>query len=373
MKIADFKLERYFEKHEFNVKYILCASDCEPLTIGEVLTKGEMATLQSLKLSYAEAQGNPELRKEAATLYDSVTPEEVAVCVPEEGIFITMNALLNPGEKVIVQTPCYQALSEVPKAIGCKVVKWLPDPKSTDVWRWDINFLRQNVDKQTKMIIVNSPHNPTGHLFTKKEYSEIIEIANKNNCLMFSDEMYRGLEQKRQDMLPSGVDLYEKCISLSGVSKTLGLGGLRIGWLATREKTLRNKVVNFKDYTTISSNVPGQYIAKVALTKRDTILFRNRRIIRKNLELLDSFFCRHLEKFVWLRPKAGSTAFVKINIAQNVEDFCEDVIRKKSVMLMPSTKFDYGCGHLRLGLGRKNLPEALELFDEYLTDDSKSH
>jgi aspartate/methionine/tyrosine aminotransferase len=368
MKIADFKLERYFEKHEFNVKYILCASDCEPLAIGEVLATEEMRTLQSLKLSYAEAQGTPDLRKEAATLFEATSPEELVVCVPEEGIFITMNALLNLGEKVIVQTPCYQALSEVPKAIGCEVVKWLPDPKSTHAWRWDINFLKENVNEHTKMIIVNSPHNPTGHLFTKREYGEIIEIAKNNNCLMFSDEMYRTLEQESQDRLPSGTDLYEKCISLSGVSKTLGLGGLRIGWLAIKEKALRDKILRFKDYTTISSNVPGQYIAKVALTKRENILSRNRHIIRNNLGLLDSFFKRHPNTFEWIKPNAGSTAFVKINITQSVEDFCEDVIRKKSVMLMPSTKFDYGCGHLRLGFGRKNLPEALGLFDEYLND-----
>lgn len=368
MKISEFKLERYFEKHEFTAKYILCASDCEPLTVGDVLSKNEMSKLQSLRLSYSEAQGSPDLRKEAATLFEMTSSEDLVVCVPEEGIFITMNALLNAGDKVIVQTPCYQALSELPDAIGCRVIKWRPEPKSTHAWQWDINFLKENVDKQTKMLIVNSPHNPTGHLFTNQEYTEIIEIARDNDCIVFSDEMYRMLEYETQGRLPAGADLYEKCISLSGVSKILGLGGLRIGWLATREENLREKIVKFKDYTTISSNVPGQYIAKVALTKKDTILSNNLNTIQSNLEMLDRFFSQHPNNFVWIKPKAGPVAFPKININQGIEDFCEDVVQKKSVMLMPSTKFDYGNSHLRIGFGRRNMPQALNLLDEYLNE-----
>jgi aspartate/methionine/tyrosine aminotransferase len=368
MKISEFKLERYFEEHEFSAKYILCASDCEPLTIGEVLTEYEISTLKSLRLSYAEAQGTPDLRNEAAKLYKAISPEDLVVCVPEEGIFIAMNALLNPNEKVIVQTPCYQALSEIPKAIGCKITKWLPEAKSTHSWHWNIEFLEENVDKKTKMIIVNSPHNPTGHLFTNQEYHEIIKIAKNNNCIVFSDEMYRMLEQEKQDRLSSGADLYKKCVSLSGVSKILGLGGLRIGWLATKDKALRDKIIKFKDYTTISSSVPGQYIAQIALTKIDTIVSRNLNTIRNNLEDLDSFFARHPNKFDWFRPKAGSTAFVKINFTQDVENFCENLVKKKSVMLMPSTKFDYGNNYLRFGLGRRNMPQALTLFEEYLNE-----
>ncbi len=267
MNINEFKLERYFEQHEFTAKYLFCASDCETFKIEDILSEKELSELHSLRLGYSQAQGNPILRKEVAKLFRTVGPEEIVVSVPEEGIFITMNALLDKGDSVIIQFPCYQALREVPKAIGCKVINWAPQAIGNR-WRWDISFLTEKVNKDTKMIVINSPHNPTGHLFTHGEYQEIIDIAKENGCMVFSDEMYRLLEYQERDRLPIGSEIYEKCVSLSGMSKVYGLGGLRIGWLSIREKTLLDKIIEFKDYTTISNAALSEYVATVAIRKR---------------------------------------------------------------------------------------------------------
>ena len=367
MKIEEFKLERYFAKHETHAKYVLGASDCESFAVNEILTEKELSDLQSFRLGYSEAQGNMHLRKEIATLFKNVSYEDVVVAVPQESIFIAMNALLSPGDKVIVQVPCYQSLCAVPKAIGCNVVTWSPVTIKNQ-WYWDTNFLKENVDKATKLIVVNSPHNPTGYLFTRKEYKEIIDIAKEKNCYVFSDEMYRFLEYQKENRLPIGSDVYEKCISLSGLSKTFGLGGLRIGWLSTRDKALLRRVIEFKDYTTLSNSALSEFVALAALKKKEKLLSRNMNIIENNLKMLDEFFKRHTDKFIWLRPNAGPIAFVKTKFKENIDNFCEDLVNKKEVMLTPGTKFDYGNQYFRLGFGRKNMPDALKLFEDYINE-----
>ena len=370
MRIDEFKLERYFTKHEFDARYILCASDCESFSINEILGEKELAELHSLKLGYSESQGNTLLRKEIATLFQNVTFDEIVVAAPQEGIFIAMNALLSSGDKVIVQVPCYQSLCAVPKALGCDVVTWSPVNIGSQ-WHWDIDFLREKVDKTTKLIVINSPHNPTGYLFSKKEYEEIIGIAKENDCYVFSDEMYRMLEYQKENRLPIGSDVYEKCISLSGLSKTFGLGGLRIGWLSTHDEALLKRIVEFKDYTTLFSSSVSEFIALIALKKIDMILSRNLNIIENNLKILDAFFERHSDQFSWFRPKAGTVAFVKTKFKSNIENFCEDLVNKKGVLLMPGTKFDYGDHYFRIGFARKNMSDALKLFEEYVNENIK--
>ena len=368
MRISPFKLERYLEQHEFTAKYILGASDCESFEIKEILSEKELSELASLRLGYSMAQGNLNLRQEISHLFRVVGPEDILVCVPQEGIFITMNALLKQGDKVIVQVPCYQSLCELPKALGCMVLPWEPHTENKR-WEWNLNFLKQNVDNKTKLIVVNSPQNPTGQTFSKKDYQQILDIARRNRCYVFSDEMYRLLEHDPQDRLPTGSDTYEKCISLSGMSKTFGMGGLRVGWISARDKQVLKRIIEFKDYTTISNNAIAEYVATIALKKKETLLARNHNIIRNNLGLLDTFFAKHENLFGWFKPKAASISFVEIKFNINAETFCEDLIKKKDVLIVPSTKFGYGNNHFRLGFGRKNMQEGLSLLEQYILEE----
>jgi aspartate/methionine/tyrosine aminotransferase len=370
MHISPFRLERYLELYEFSAKYILGASDCESFEIQEILSSQEFTELKSLRLGYSEAQGSLSLRKEISNLFQLTEPEHIVVSVPQEGIFITMNALLIPGDKVIVQVPCYQSLCEMPKALGCEVLTWEPETENRR-WEWNLDFLRKNVDRRTKLIVVNSPQNPTGQTFDKDDYLEILELAKRNACYVFSDEMYRLLEHNPQDRLPIGTDIYEKCISLSGMSKTFGLGGLRLGWLSTRDYETLKRIVEFKDYTTISNNAVGEYIAKAALKKKNILLSRNHKIVTDNVALLDSFFAKHKDLFGWFKPRAGSIAFVETKFNENADDFCADLLKKKDVLLVPSTKFGYGEHHFRLGFGRKNMQEGITLLGQYIDENMK--
>ncbi len=369
MKLNEFKLERFFAKYEFSAKYILCASDCESFTIKELLDleKNSEKQLKKLWLGYTESQGNPVLRKEISRLYKTAKPENVLVFSgAEEGIFIFMNALLSKGDHVIAQYPGYQSLYEVANSIGCEITAWKMDESKG--WDLDLNFLRKNIRKNTKAIIINCPNNPTGYLMPKEKYETIIKIAKEKGIWVFSDEVYKFSEYNEKEMLPSACDLYDKGVSLGVMSKTLGLPGLRIGWICTKDIQLLNSMASFKDFTTICNSAPSEFLSILALKHKDKSIKRNKEIIRKNLVLLDDFFDRNKRIFSWVRPKAGSIAFPKIKFNKNVEDFCIDLVKKKGVLLLPATKYGFDDKHFRLGFGRKNMLKALEKLEEYVEE-----
>ena len=362
MPIAPFKLERYFALYEFKAKYLLSASDVESLTLIELLEMAapdRRALWDGLGLGYTESQGNPLLRAEIALQYSQITPEQVLVAAPEEAIFVAMQTLLSPGDEVIVVSPAYQSLAEIARSIGCRVIPWaiLPGP---DGWRLDLAALERSFSARTRLLVINFPHNPTGLLPSRAELDAILDLARRHNCSVFSDEMYRGLEHDPAARLPAVCDLYEKGISLSGMSKTFALAGLRIGWLAAQEPGLVARWLAFKDYTTICSSAPSEILALIALQNAGRIIQRSLEIIRPNLVLAQSFCQRHPQQMEWLAPQAGSTVFPRWISSLPLEQFCQQVLEQRGVMIVPGGMFDYPGSHFRLGLGRKNFAEALE-------------
>jgi aspartate/methionine/tyrosine aminotransferase len=371
MKIQDFKLERFFAQYEFNVDHILCSSDCESFKIGELLKLERRSDekFKEISLGYTETLGDPDLRKEISKSYNSLSPDNLIVFSgAEEGIFIFMNVLLEKGDNIIVQYPAYQSLFEVANALGCKTIKWPMNDLNKDRWDLDFEFLHQNINKNTKAIVINSPHNPTGHLFTKQELYEIVDIARDNELYLFSDEVYRFLEYNENDRLPAVADLYEKGISLGDMSKPFGLAGLRIGWIGTKHKELFKNIASFKDYTTICNSAASEFLATLALKNKKKILSRNLEIIKKNLIHLDSFFNSYKHLFKWIKPRAGSIAFPKLKINKDIEDITIDLIDRKQTLIMPSTNYQFGNKHFRIGFGRKSMEEALKMFEEYLNE-----
>jgi aspartate/methionine/tyrosine aminotransferase len=369
MRIKGFKLEEYFAKYEFNVEFSLCSSDCESFSVDELLTleKDSLEDLKKVWLGYTESLGNPILRREISKLYSNINVEEVVVFSgAEEAIFICMNVLLNKDDHVIVQYPAYQSLYEIANAIGCKVTKWTMDDESQ--WELDLQFLENKITQSTKCIIVNFPHNPTGYLPKKDIYEKIIELAKKNNIYLLSDEVYKFLEYNEAERLPSACDLYEKGISIGVMSKSFGLAGLRIGWIATKDMEIFKEFASFKNYTTICNSALSEFFAILALRNRRKIMNRNLEIINNNLNLLDDFFNKYNNFFKWIKPKAGSIGFPRLLINESVEEFCLNLLKEKSVLLMPSTNYDYGDSHFRIGFGRKNMPEALQKLEDYLKE-----
>jgi aspartate/methionine/tyrosine aminotransferase len=367
MNLKSFKLERYFAQYEFSAKYLLSSSDCDGLLQNELLKLADDETSQlwnNLTLGYTESLGHPLLREEVSKLYQGINSDDCLVTVPEEGIYIAINSILQKGDHVISAFPGYQSLYEIAEGLGCEVTRWKPQEENG--WRFDPDFLEQQIKPDTKLIIVNFPHNPTGYLPTKEDYQKILDIARKHNAWLFSDEMYRCLEYSLDSRLPSACEVYKKAVSLFGMSKTFGMAGARIGWLVTRDRDLYKKMAEFKDYTTICSSAPSEILSIIALRAKEKIISSHLARIKRNLDLLDDFFNDYKDLFKWVRPKAGTVGFPKLKAETDSLEFCRKVLRDADILLLPSTVYDYGNKHFRLGFGRENMPEVLEKFRKYL-------
>lgn len=368
MEISPFKLERYFAQHEFKARYLLSASDCESLALADLLALADPEALrlwENLGLGYTESQGHPLLREEIARQYRRIAAEDVLVAAPEEAIFIAMSALLGVGDQVIVTWPAYQSLYAVADGLGASVIRW-PLTVRDGGWHLDVAALADLITPKTRLIVVNFPHNPTGCLPPRADLDAIVALAERHSLYLFSDEMYRLLEHDPAGRLPAACDLYEHGITLSGLSKAFGLPGLRIGWLATRDRDVLARCIGLKDYTTICSSAPSEILGIVALRAAETITGRNLALVRANLAHANRFCADRPDCFQWLRPQAGSVAFPRLLAKTPVVKLCRDLLGRHSAMLVPGEMFDYPGNHFRLGLGRASFSEALEALAGYV-------
>ncbi len=369
MKIQPFKLERYYTLHEFTAKYSICNSDCESMTIKEVLDLEEGASerFHNQWLGYTETAGHPELRRDIANIYTEITPNDLLVFTgAQEPIYLFAHANLEAQDEVIVQTPCYQSLWSVPESLGCKVLPWEVRYEGNEPI-FDIEDLKKMLTPRTKAILLNTPHNPTGFHFSKAAQAAIIDLARAANIIIFADEVYRELEHHPDYTLPAFADMYENAVSLGVMSKSYGLPGLRIGWIATRNKNILENVAIMKEYTTICNAAPSEFLAGIALRNRKHILARNLQIVKNNLPLYDDFFNKYADLFSWYKPNAGPIAFAKMRFDTDDMSFAQRALKEKKVLILPGEIYDYK-GGFRIGFGRKAIPKALAKFEEFVVE-----
>lgn len=363
MNIAPFALERYFSRHEFTARYLLSCSDCEALTLPELLARADAGTRDlwdSLKLTYTDTAGHPLLREAIAEIYTGIDARDIVVAAPEELIFLLMHALLEPGHHVITTAPAYQSLHEVARSIGCEVSMWEPDEGRG--WSFDLDRLETLLRPDTRLLVVNFPHNPTGHLPSGDAFAALLELARARGIYVLSDEMYRFLEHAPATTLPSACELYARAFSLFGLSKSFGLPGLRIGWLVSRQADVLRKVLELKDYTTICNSAPGEILAIMAVRDRDDIFAGHRARLQTNLAVLDRFFADYADCFSWHRPAGGSICFPRMLIDAEASAFCDALVERAGIMLVPSSLFQFGERHVRIGYGRDDLAQVIDRF-----------
>lgn len=369
MKINDFKLEVFFGKYEFSAPYLLTQSDCESMEVGELLRlePGSEEKLMHSWLGYTEVPGDPELRGLVAKLYKNIKDDEILMHTgAQEAIFAYMNVMLEKGDHVISMFPAYQSLYEVANSEGCQVSTW--NLKQGDKgWTMDFDELEALIRPNTKLIAINSPNNPTGFTFNEEELRRLCTIADKHGIYLFADEVYRGLNLDGVEK-PWVCDLYDKAVSLGVLSKSFGLPGLRIGWLATRDKETLEKVTKFKHYLSICNSGPSEVLSIIALKHSNELLQRSLGMIRSNLAIADAFFAKYPDLFRNNRPMCGPIAFHEIRIAQPVEDFCEDLVQKSGVLLLPANQYGFKGQYFRMGYGRKSFEKCLNVFEQYLIE-----
>ena len=368
MQIAEFALERFFARWEFNVRHLLCASDVQGYAMSELiaLADDETRTMwERLTLGYTESTGHPLLRAEIASLYETADAEDMLTFTgAEEAIFLAMHALLAAGDHAIVVWPAYQSLFEVGRSVGADVTLV---PLSPGDWSLDVDALEAAVRPSTRVIVVNYPHSPTGALLDRASMDRLTSFAEERGITLFSDEVYRYLELEEGTRLPAAVDRGARAVSMGVMSKSFALAGLRVGWLATHDRALLRRIAALKDYTTICGSAPSEVLALMALRARERVLARSRAIIAGNLPLLDRFFERETEYFEWVRPRAGSVAFprLKTDEPDAIDRFSADLVKEAGVLLLPGSTFGHPGNHFRVGFGRTDMPAALERLDAF--------
>jgi aspartate/methionine/tyrosine aminotransferase len=366
MQITPFRIEEYMGRYEFSAKYLLSSSDAESQTVQELLALEPGAQDAFLKLwcGYTESPGAPWLREVLATLYQQIHLDHlVVVSAAEEAIFLFYNALLTPRDHAIVETPCYESALTVPKSTGAMVSEWRRKPEND--WAHDVAALEKMIRPNTRAIYINTPHNPTGLLMPPQTFRRVLELAAHQGIYVFCDEVYRELEHDPATRLPAACDFYERALSLGSVSKTYGLPGLRLGWLACRDGAFLQKIVSLKHYTTICASAPSEFLTALAMRHRQKFIDRNLQTVLRNLRQLSAFFSRRADIFAWTTPNASTIGFARFKPQQDVQAFCENLVRESGVLLLPGTVYDEP-RHIRFGYGRRNMPESVSQLDSWL-------
>ncbi|GAB1818749.1 aminotransferase class I/II-fold pyridoxal phosphate-dependent enzyme [Herbidospora sp. RD11066] len=371
-RLPDFRLETYFSRWEFTACHHLTASDAQTMTLRDLLALADdhdRAAYENLSLGYTETYGDPALREAIAGMYEKVDAADV-ICFAgaEEGLYLAMNVLLNEGDHAVVVTPNYQAAETVPLAL-CEVTGVALDPDRD--WALDLDAVKAAIRPNTRVVSVNFPNNPTGKVIGVADFTELARLCDERGIHLFSDEVYRGLEQDPARTLPQAADLSDRALSLNVTSKSLGLPGLRIGWIACRDREVLSRLERAKHYTTICNSAPSEVLARIALKARTTILDRNRALIARNLPLFDAFFAEFPELFEWRGPDGGCVAYPRYLGPEGVDEFCTRLVEESGVLLLPAGIYrseltPTPADRFRIGVGRAKPEEGLAAFAQWL-------
>ncbi len=368
MKIDEFVMERWQSNWEHVVDYNLSESGVKPLTPEEFLSPEELAKLAKTKLGYIQTNGTQELKETICALYTQASPENILVTSGSaEANFLLMWRLIEPGDEVIFMLPNFMQIHGLMKCFGGKVRTFFL--KEDLDWNPDLDELKTLVTKNTKLIVVTNPNNPTGGQLREASMATIQDLSRWADAWLISDEVYQGAEYDGI-FTPSFWGSYKKAIVTNGLSKAYGLPGLRVGWMVA-PKEIANSIWSYKDYTTIAISALSDRLARIALSpeKRNSILERTRQIIRANFSILKSWMDRHEGIFHCTPPRAGAIAFPRYNLDINATELAHKIREEKSVLIQPGDQFEVDY-HIRFGLGEdaKFFTTALDLVGEVLAE-----
>ena len=370
MKIKPFAVEEWMNAWEVGAKYNIAETCVDSISMNELFElTGEDKTeflnrLCARRLSYGDIEGLPEFRKGVCGLYKTLNIENI---VPTHGAsganHHVFYSLISPGDRVVSIMPTYQQLYSIPESYGADV-QILHLSKENN-YLPDLEKLRRLVTPETKMICINNPNNPTGALMSEQILREIVEIARSADAWILCDEVYRHLSQE-DGWCSSIVDLYEKGISVSSMSKVFSLAGLRLGWIATHDMSVVKSCLSHRDYNLVSCGVFDEMLAAEALKHRDKLLERSRKIVRENLQILDNWVSSE-PHVSYVKPKAGTTALVYYDLDISSYEFCEEMYKKTGAFVTPGDCFEVPHS-MRIGYayGKQDLIDGLKAISEYI-------
>lgn len=369
MQIEPFKVEIWMNEWETQCAYNLAETCVASITVEELLalsggSADDLSGLLQMKLTYGDIEGSPRLRTAIANLYANQCIEDITVTHGTIAAnMLVHKAIVEPGDHVLSIVPTYQQHYSIPKSIQADVTTLAL--REEDGFLPNLEALKAAVKPNTKLIAFTNPNNPTGALIERPMLEDMVNIADSVGAYLLCDEVYRGTGQVGDGMSPSIADLYSKGISTAGMSKVFSLAGLRVGWVVAPQE-VREQVLIHRDYDTISVGMINDHFAAIALEHADKVLARSHEITRGNLALLEAWIAKE-PKVSWVKPRAGTTAMLKLNIPVTAREFCIDLVTKTGVMLTPGDAFDME-GYARIGFANdtQTLTEGLAALSEYL-------
>jgi len=365
MEVVPAHLEYWMRAYYFSTEIDLSSSGVENFSFGELRQLFNITPddLDRIVLHDSRTLGDPKLRMAIGNRWASGNAERVmATNGSSEANYLIMHSLLEPGDEVVVLDPSYQQLYSIAKSIGCKLKHW--QLRFENSFRPDLSEARHLIGPQTRMIVVNFPHNPTGASLTPAERDELIEITASAGAYLVWDAAFAEITYDGA-VLPDLGERYDRSITLGTLSKAYGLPGLRVGWCLAAPDVLE-RLVRLRDYTTLHLSPLVEYVAARAIENADLLLKPRLAQARHNLQILLSWVNRHSEFVRMVRPQGGVCVFMRLHNVDDVEDFCRQLAREYSVLLIPGTSFGHS-NHVRLGFGcsTTELTEALSRLSEH--------
>ena len=368
MKLEPFLLDHWLNKYQSStsrIQFHLGSSTGPPWTVKELLSlipSDEQQKLLDMYLLYSESQGADELR-EAIGEMEGVPAEDVLVLTgASEALLILFFIGAEPGDNVIVPLPCFPTMAALPRSFGIETRRYHLRPERQ--YRIDLDEIAALVDARTRVLLVNSPHNPTGSTLTDEDIDSLYDLAQAKGIQFVCDQVYhpiyRGRATASATRLPNAT-------VLGDLSKALSLSGLRIGWIVERDRERMAAYVNARQYFTITNSPLTESLATIAVRNRSAIWQRTFEVASANLKLLDQFFAESAAVLSWVRPAGGMTAFPWVNSGVNSRSFCEE-LAAQGVLLAPGDCFEMP-SHFRLGFGaldQERFASALRQISEYI-------
>jgi capreomycidine synthase len=349
MKIAPALLEYWLRDYYFNCSFDISCSGVESFSLGELrdILQIEQEEMDRIVFRDSQSLGAPGLREAIADRWGDGNPDCVmATHGSSEAQFLILNALLQPGDEVVILEPAYQPLYSIAESIGCELKPWrLVLEKG---FRPDIEEAKRLLSPRTAMVILNFPHNPTGASLTLEEQAELIEAVKQVGAYLVWDAAFAELTYDRKP-LPDPYRFYDRCISLGTLSKAYGLPGLRVGW-ALASPDILARCIELRDYITLHLSPLVELIAQRAIEHSDRLLNLRLPQIRANLAILTEWCGQHKEFVDYIRPRGGVSAFLRLSEVTDVDKFCHRLVGEYKTLLVPGSCFNRPA-FVRIGFG----------------------
>ena len=371
LHIPPFNLERWFAEFEFVPGMRnLAASGPFAVRTSELLElEGAETTTRylNLDLDYIENPGSESLRKGVASLYTRLNASDVRITSgASEALFLLIWTLAAPSMNIVIEEPCYGNVPGVAESLGIEVRR-LPLSQEND-WKPNLEQLSRLVDQKTSLVYLVHPHNPSGSVLSREEMEAIAAITERAGAILVNDEVFR-LISLDEEPLSSIVDVVENAVSIGDMTKPWGLGGLRVGWIASRRYELLDLLSSVRDYSTMCCSAPGSFLAELTLRHSTQIIAPRLAAARKNRKLLTKAITSSNRSLSWKRPVAGYTAFVQMPPHISTTAFCRRLAQEQRILLLPGevygssyerfVRIGFGCDPLLFQRGLMAFLEAL--------------